>query len=209
MSWIQDEDEFGLLPSFKLLPSWFACPVNGKKTELPLNFLDKTHWQLCLHIWSSHSTLKLQMCPDLSRPHADRSVIVLPCVRDSIQWLGSLISLPFCRQQHTVQMLIDTKKQTFAPFFPLNVKPSENLFPGLREPALHFYSWQKILVPNFLLATMCDWEEPRPFLLDELHQASSFLRGWDHPHVYHKYLAARNPVFHRCVIVGVWHVFFV
>lgn len=52
ISWIQDEDELGSLPSLKLVPSWFACPVNGKKTELPLNSLDKTHWQLCLHIWS-------------------------------------------------------------------------------------------------------------------------------------------------------------
>lgn len=34
MSWIQDENELGSLSSLKLGPSWFACPVNGKKTEL-------------------------------------------------------------------------------------------------------------------------------------------------------------------------------
>lgn len=50
MSWIQHED--GLLPSLKLIPAWFACPINGKKTELPLNSLDKTQWHLCLCIWS-------------------------------------------------------------------------------------------------------------------------------------------------------------
>lgn len=51
MSWILDKDELGSCSSLKLVPSCFACPVNGKKTELPLNSLDKIHWQLWLHIF--------------------------------------------------------------------------------------------------------------------------------------------------------------
>lgn len=52
LSQIQDEDGLGSLPNLKLVHGWFACPVNGKKSELPLNSLDKTHWQLCLCVWS-------------------------------------------------------------------------------------------------------------------------------------------------------------
>lgn len=37
LSQIQDEDGLGLLPNLKLVHSWFAYPVNGKKSGLPLN----------------------------------------------------------------------------------------------------------------------------------------------------------------------------
>lgn len=41
-----------LTAKFKTGPWLFACPVKSKKTELPLNSLDKTQWHLCLCIWS-------------------------------------------------------------------------------------------------------------------------------------------------------------
>lgn len=43
LSQIQDEDGLGLLPKLKLVHGWFACPVNGKKSEFTLNSLGKTH----------------------------------------------------------------------------------------------------------------------------------------------------------------------
>lgn len=52
LSQIQDEDGLGLLPKLKLVHVWFACPVNGKKSEFTLNSLGKTHWQLWLCVWS-------------------------------------------------------------------------------------------------------------------------------------------------------------
>lgn len=36
LSQIQDKDGLGLLPKLKLVHGWFACPVNGKKSEFKL-----------------------------------------------------------------------------------------------------------------------------------------------------------------------------
>lgn len=111
MSWIQHED--GLLPSLKLVPGWFACPVKSKKTELPLNSLDKTQWHLCLCIWSFKvlwvQVAVLQCSLDFSSVlycvvEVKPWFIQTPCrqkcyspasVWCSIQWLGSPISLRF------------------------------------------------------------------------------------------------------------------
>lgn len=52
LSQVQDKDGLGSHPNLKLVHGWFACPANGKKSELPLNSLGKTHSQLCLRVWS-------------------------------------------------------------------------------------------------------------------------------------------------------------
>lgn len=54
---------------------------------------------------------------------------------------------------------------------------------------------------------MCGPAEPRPFLLGGFWLSQLFLEAWDHPHIYYKYFAARNLLFHRWVIVGEQHIF--